>query len=112
MMNDVIFVEERETNESHDEQIYLDIQVKGIIEKYVCARCWGTLIATHAHQYHYLVFCPDCGPGFGFHTRYFAQTKQVYSYWDYVEAFNNLKDVLGLKEKPFDENKALKDLGY
>ena len=80
---------------------------------YVCARCYGKLIATAAQGSRRMVVAcinSDCN-GQGFVTRTYADNRRSNSGADYQEAMANLGEIMGLKKQTRAAAEILEELG-
>lgn len=80
---------------------------------YVCARCYGKLIATSGKgTRRMIVACinSECN-GQGFVTRTYADNRRSNSGADYQEAIANIGDVMGLKKQARPAAEILEELG-
>jgi DNA-directed RNA polymerase subunit RPC12/RpoP len=79
---------------------------------YVCAQCWRTLITQRVKgpERMFKVFCPKCGEDRGFVTRDYVERRKAENKLEAIEAAHNLGKILGLTEKPFNRDEAIKSM--
>lgn len=83
-----------------------------ITDRYVCARCWGPLIAVTDGPHELKVTCPECGDGQGFVTKSGVARSESEALGLAAEARHNLRNVLPNPLAGKSEAEIIKDLGY
>lgn len=100
------------------EQIYPTTQIRKITGAYVCSQCWSGLRVKDimGERGMVLIYCPVCGPGYGFHSKHYMERRTQESQYERKEAEQNLAGLLRGTSRPepkeTDVNQILKDIGF
>ena len=91
-----------------------DLLMQTAIRDYCCSRCYGHLVAHADPERRWRVECPNCGPGQGFVTKYYAERHVSDSVVDKSEVTHLMQD-LGITENPHKGKSAeqiIEEFGY
>jgi len=84
------------------------------INQYVCARCWSRLHVTY-HDHQYWVECTNLNcNGEGYVTKGYAEKSRAQSYYDLMDARQNLRDIIqgANPVSKLSEAQIMKELGF
>lgn len=86
-------------------------QAQVTVRDFVCSSCYGPLRMAFAPDGLYIVECVQClGDTPGFVSKHHAERRKSESFFERVEAEQNLAEVFGRKPIPIKD--ILKELGY